>query len=348
METEDLKEMIQTAMELSKCRKCGCMKESIQTIESQLPKDNDKFTGLLCVAQSSLEKMEEIKYTWLGCKKCWSADITNAFDEAFPNLDSVHSVENIEVLSEDINLLPAIGEYHVLSLDYDSPVAISTLANIELADKISDIKPEGLSVIGKTETENIGIEKIIQNTLATPSIKYFIICGKDSEGHYSGSTLSSLINNGVDKSMRVIGSKGKKPVLSNMTMEEINDFRDQIELIDLTGCEDIGKILAELAKVTEIAKNRENYCRYRAEDLRKSQTPNTEIITAKEKDPKKVKLDKAGYFVIVPKLESKLILVEHYNYKKQLFRIIKGDSARDIYWTIIENNWVSEMSMRHT
>lgn len=95
------------------------------------------------------------------------------------------------------------------------------------------LKPDGLSIVGKTETENIGIEKIIKNVLALPSIKYLILCGKDTEGHYSGNTLVSLVKNGVDLNKRVIESKGKKPVLSNITKEEVDAFRNQIEIIDM-------------------------------------------------------------------------------------------------------------------
>lgn len=69
-----------------------------------------------------------------------------------------------------------------------------------------------------------------------------------------------------------------------------------------------------------------------------------EIVNVIEKDPNKVKLDKAGYFVIVPKPNADEILVEHYSNANKLLRIIKGYNARDIYWSIIENDWVTELS----
>ncbi len=47
------------------------------------------------------------------------------------------------------------------------------------------------------------------------------------------------------------------------------------------------------------------------------------IVKAEEKDPNAVKLDKSGYFVIVPKPDINIILVEHYNYTNQLLRIIE-------------------------
>lgn len=223
-------------------------------------------------------------------------------------------------------------------------MAVSTLGNSELAEKIAEVKSKGLSIVGKTETENIGVEKIIKNTLATPSIKYLIICGKDAEGHYSGNTLTSLINNGVDSNMRVIGSKGKKPVLSNTTKEEINAFRNQIEIIDMIECEDLEKILEKVQELTEKEENRYDCKESCHEDIKKPAWPRVEIVNAEEKDPYKVKLDRSGYFVIVPKVDINTILVEHYSYTNNLLRIIKGQDARNIYWTIIENGWVTEIS----
>ncbi len=228
-------------------------------------------------------------------------------------------------------------------MENDHPVAVSTLASIELAEKLSKAKPKGLGIVGKTETENIGIEKIIMNTLASASIRYLIICGKDSEGHYSGNTLVSLVDNGVDNNMRVIGSNGKKPILSNISKEEIIAFRNQIEIIDMIGCEDLELIFKKIQELSE----QSDKCSYKEncnEAIKKPIVPKIEIVNAQEKDPNKVKLDKSGYFVIVPKADINTIIVEHYDNINNLLRIIKGENARSIYWTIIENEWVTEIS----
>ena len=80
-----------------------------------------------------------------------------------------------DVLGGSGAILPALGEYHVLALDEKHPVAVSTLGDCELPDLLAAKNPKGLCVIGKTETENIGIEKIIQNTLAAPTIRYLLL-----------------------------------------------------------------------------------------------------------------------------------------------------------------------------
>lgn len=257
------------------------------------------------------------------------------------DLNSIHVIENDPL---EMKLLPAIGDYHVLALGPEYPIAISTLSNIELADQLAELPLGGVCIIGKTETENIGIEKIIQNVLATPSITYLVLCGKDSEGHFSGHTMRALAANGVDDKMRVIGSKGKKPVLANLTMEEVQAFRNQINVIDLIDCEDLSRILDKVHELQELRTTAHDAAVLVPTEAGYPAGDKTEIVRAGEKDPNKVTLDIAGYFVIVPKPERNLILVEHYSNKNKLLRIIQGTDARNIYWTIIENGWVTEMS----
>ncbi len=71
-------------------------------------------------------------------------------------------------------------------------------------------------------------------------------------------------------------------------------------------------------------------------------TRKTELVQAKE--PSNIVMDKAGYFVILPITGRNLINVEHYSYDNILLRVIEGKDAREIYWTIIENNWVTSLS----
>jgi len=66
-----------------------------------------------------------------------------------------------------------------------------------------------------------------------------------------------------------------------------------------------------------------------------------EYVVAAGTDPQRIKLDKAGYFVI--NIEGDTLLVEHYSYKDKLIRIIEGRDARSIYLTLIRNGWVSKL-----
>jgi tetrahydromethanopterin S-methyltransferase subunit A len=57
-----------------------------------------------------------------------------------------------------------------------------------------------------------------------------------------------------------------------------------------------------------------------------------------------VKLDKAGYFVIVLLPDKGVIDAEHYAYDNTLLRVIEGSSARALYAAIINGGWVMELS----
>lgn len=61
---KNLRDSIQTARELSKWRKCGCMKESLKTMKNELLKTRkDEFLELLSELETSIKKMETIEYT---------------------------------------------------------------------------------------------------------------------------------------------------------------------------------------------------------------------------------------------------------------------------------------------
>ncbi|MBU4077119.1 MAG: tetrahydromethanopterin S-methyltransferase subunit A [Euryarchaeota archaeon] len=93
----------------------------------------------------------------------------------------------------------------------------------------------GAALSGTLQTENIGIEKIVCNIVANPNIRYLIVCGKDVEGHNTGTAIKALMENGIDERRTIIGSQAKTPYLFNIPLEAISRFREQLSLIDLTG-----------------------------------------------------------------------------------------------------------------
>jgi tetrahydromethanopterin S-methyltransferase subunit A len=137
---------------------------------------------------------------------------------------------------------PIVGEYFIV--DANAHVAVVTLANLDLPKRIAAQHPEGLSITGKLETENIGVDKLIKNVISNPKLRSLVIAGVESTGYQSGQTLLALAENGIDSMGRVIGSRGKRPVLRNVTDEEVEAFRRQVQVVDLIGCEDVDRIIA--------------------------------------------------------------------------------------------------------
>ena len=330
---------LQQGMTLAKCRKCGCMKETLESLRSTLPSLQTEGSDLLKNVESWQKQMEPIKYACLGCKHCFPAAATNFLNQVFPEAALAQSLSCGFKVREQ-TWPPVPGEYFALCSGSNCPIAVSTLANVELAETLANIKPKGLCIIGKTETENIGIDKVIKNTITNPNIRFLLLAGKDPEGHRSGGTLLALWKNGVDENMRVIGSPGKRPFLRNVTREEVEAFRKQVQVVDLIGCEDVTKVVEKIRELSQ-SPNPSCSCEECAE-TKPVQISTVPVIQAKE--PVKVEMDKAGYFVIIPQPEKRIITVEHYSYDNKLLRIIEGKDARSIYYTITENSWISQLS----
>jgi tetrahydromethanopterin S-methyltransferase subunit A len=74
-----------------------------------------------------------------------------------------------------------------------------------------------------------------------PELRFILICGKEVKGHRAGQALLSLVNNGVDSSGKIIGAVGPNPIVAS-SAQDVEIFRHQVEIIDLIGTVDIGKI----------------------------------------------------------------------------------------------------------
>lgn len=331
---------LQEGMSLAKCRKCGCMKEMLENLETTLSENlTDTTSDLLRDTQHWLNQMKPIQYPCIGCAHCFPAVATNSFHKAFPESPQSHS-SGCDFEVRENTLFPVAGEYFALCHGEDCPVAVSTLASVGLAEQLANLKPRELCVVGKTETENIGVDKVIKNIVSNPTIRFLLLTGKDSEGHRSGKTLLALAENGIDDRMRVIGSPGKRPVLKNVTYEEVEAFRKHVQVVDLIECEDVEKIVEKMQALSQIERSSCD-CTKQSEKSNSIQPLITPILQAKE--PVKFRMDKTGYFVILPQPQRAAILVEHYSYDNVLLRTIEGRNAKSIYWTIVENGWVSQL-----
>lgn len=315
------------------------MRETLGKMRSaRLALENRKFPLTLEKIDMWLGQMEPIQYSCLGCHHCYPAVSLNLLSEKFPDVQIVESDCSFEIKKEAWPYVA--GEYVSFCKDSSCSVAVSTLASANLVDRLTEIKPRGLCIVGKTETENIGIDKIVKNTITNLSIRFLILSGRESEGHHSGKTLLALWNEGVDENMKVKNSPGWRPILKNISREDVETFRRQVQLIDMIGCEDPSRITAKISELTENAASNHTCCHGMASYVPSDQAPKIEAKAAASP----IKMDKAGYFIIVLAPEKHLISVEHYAYDNRLLHTIEGKTAPAIYSIIIQNGWVTELS----
>jgi tetrahydromethanopterin S-methyltransferase subunit A len=341
----EVNSLLQKGIQLAKCRKCGCMRGTLENLKASLSSLEVKGAReLLQNVNEWLQVLEPTEYPCFGCNYCIPPEAMTILTSRYPSIASSTLLSCDFQVSEDS--WPSVaGEYTVL--DKSAPVAVSTLASTELEEKLVKSRPAGLCIVGKTETENIGIDKIVKNVITNPAIGFLIVAGKDTMGHQSGKTLLSLWENGVDKNMRVIGSTGRRPIHKNVSLSEVNTFRKQIQIDNQIGCESVKlltKKIEELSQKTMTESLSSCGCHECDDEIIKK--PQTLVATPKIKavKPKSIKLDKAGYFVIIPSRKDKLITVEHYSYDNKLLRTIEGKNSRDIYFTIINNKWITDLA----
>ncbi len=148
---------------------------------------------------------------------------------------------------------PTSDTWPVVSGDYivgdpESPVAVVTLASHN-----EDIgAAAGAAISGPCKTENLGIEKVIANTVSNPNIRFMILCGAEVQGHITGESIKALHANGCDpEKKKITGAPGAIPFVENIPMDGVERFQNQMEIIDLIDIEDAGQITAKVKECIE-------------------------------------------------------------------------------------------------
>ncbi len=123
--------------------------------------------------------------------------------------------------------------------DY-SPVAVVVILKWqreETPKSIEDLVRAGVeagaALSGTLQTENVGLEKVICNVVANPNIRYIVVCGPESPGHFVGESIKALYENGMDSEKRIKGTNAPAPYLFNIPVEAVERFVKQTAFIDL-------------------------------------------------------------------------------------------------------------------
>ena len=317
-----------------KCRTCQCFYDTLLEFKEVLNRGKDNAEMKLRL--SGIIEKSGITHNCLGCEPCFPVPVSNALSEIMGisflrTCNPVCKPLTFMPLKKTAQLYPEQGE--VIIGNEKCSVAISTLCSDDLPAMLtSHLASDNFAIVGKTHTENIGIEKVIRNTVSNPSIRFIILCGKDSKGHMAGQSMISLFNNGVGYDKRIIGSKGQRPILKNLELIEIEHFRSQVEIIDLTGNEDIGEIEERIHSCLE--KNPGRFDK----TLSIKRKP---LVEAGK--PQKLILDPSGFFIIYPKKNEGRIYLEHYLKDGTLNETIYGENPGLMAATAIERGLLSRL-----
>jgi tetrahydromethanopterin S-methyltransferase subunit A len=321
--TEQMKE----GTAAKKCHPCGCFQAAVASFETTEP-GHRELADVLARARAVLV---EKKYDCLGCPVCFPAIAENAFADAFPGEVPAPACP-VDVPAERRGWPPLPGDYKVVR--YGAPVAVCTLNTVELWDSLAAHAPEGLALAGTLHTENLGIERIVRNVLANPHVRFLVLCGEDTRqaiGHLPGQSLAALCENGVDGAGRIHGARGKRPVLRNVTGEQIEAFRKQVELVSLVG--ELGQERIEAVVAA---------CATRDPGAFEGAPADGAVPVFPARQPSKLVLDPAGFLVVYPDASRGLVL-EHYRNEGVLECVIEGLNAAAVGATAVERGVVSRL-----
>ncbi len=322
---------VRTAAETRKCWACGCLRHALDAIDRAVP-EASRPTSLGEALGSARAHLVPQRYACLGCEVCYPAVALNALGAA-----GGCAIEEAACPTEPVEARsgwpPLPGSYRVLR--YQAPVAVCSLNSEELIDQVTAADAGAVSIAGTLQTENLGIERLITNVLANPSIRFVVVCGADSQkaiGHLPGQSLVALAQEGINASRRIINAKGKRPVLRNLETAAVDHFRRTVEVIDLVVTSDIDPIMAAVRA-----------CAARNPGPAEPFAPSSITQAIAGAVPERMIPDRAGYFVVFIDRVGSRLNVEHYQNNGVLTTIIEGHSAAEVYMTVIERGLLTRL-----
>ncbi|WP_437723539.1 DUF4346 domain-containing protein [Sorangium sp. So ce861] len=323
-----VREQLDEAVAAKKCHGCGCLQQTVAALGQ---------TEAAPALAPSLDAARAVfipkKYDCLGCAVCYPAIAANAFAEAFPAASAHLDLCPTEAPEARAGWPPLPGDYRVLR--YGAPVAVCTLNDASLASRLADASPDELAIVGTMHTENLGIERMITNLLANPHVRRLVLCGDDTQqavGHLPGQSLQSLVENGVDDAGRIRGAKGKRPMLKNVSREEIDAFRKQIELVPAIGETDMKRLIELVRSVGRSAPGPFDGA---------PRASAVERVTTTE--PRRLVPDPAGYFVVYPDARRGVLSVEHFANAGVLTCVLEGKTPAALYSAIIGRGLITRL-----
>ncbi len=325
MGVDEAVKQLKEAVAARKCWQCGCLHSSLRAIEEAYPK-SARPEPLASIVELARSCLSDVKYECLGCEVCWPALAINALGvegDACPS----------EVAEAREGWPPLPGSYNVLR--YHAPVAVCTLTDESLSKTVVPAAGAEIALVGTMQTENLGIERLMQNTLANSNIRFVVLCGADSRqavGHLPGQSLIELSRSGVDERMRIIGAQGKRPVLRNVSREAAEHFRRTVEIVDMIGETSVPHILDTVKA-----------CAARNPGPAEPFAGTRSVATVAGYLPERMISDSAGYFVVFPDCRRRLLVLEHYRNDGVLDVVIEGRAASELYIPAIENSLVSRL-----
>lgn len=226
--------------------------------------------------------------------------------------------------------------------DSSATIAVCTLTSPELMEPLS--KVPGVAIIGRLVTVNLGIEKVILNTISNENIRYLLVCGKESPVFHPAQALQCLFKNGIDDEQRIEGAEGHFPVLNNMQPQQVERFRQQVQLVNHTGELSEKKLCNTIAELK--GQNKSPF-------VEKGPVNTNASDVSKKSSFKKIRpggkrgtpaYDPEGFFVITIDKTNSEIVLQHYHSDHTPAHEMRGRRADAMIRALVRAGLVSQLS----
>jgi tetrahydromethanopterin S-methyltransferase subunit A len=312
-----------------KCRACGCFHALLRALATDRRLNSWPEELVEAVTQAQ-ECLTEVQYDCFGCEVCLPPLIVTALSQAIgDDLGELDLCPGEQVAARP-GWPPLPGSYIVRR--FCAPVAVCSLMAETLAQTLAREAGPELSLVGTLATENLGIERVIHNVLANPHIRYLILCGPDSQqevGHFPGQSLLALAQNGLDRRGRILGARGRRPVVKTISRDAVEHFRQTVTVVDLIGTSEVAPILTMIEACA--AQNPGPAVAFPSTNLPDSIPGYL---------PKRMVADPAGYFVVYADRPRGLLSLEHYRNDGVLDAVIEGRTAAELYTPAIDKGLI--------
>lgn len=226
------------------------------------------------------------------------------------------------------------GRYYVV--DDTAPVVVVMPDNEALAETLSALSVQGLCMISSICHSASDVEKLTRNVEANLAVHCIVLVGGEEGKDYPAvEALCAIFDDdeGISEKARRIahGARGKLKAFDFAALQK------RVHVVNMLDCAEVDKIVAGVIKHGSEGQRPDAGFVVQGHDT----TLGVQRIIAPSSISHDYQHDKAGNFIIGT--DKKSIVVEHYNSKGELLRLIQGASARDLCIMLIRNGWVSRL-----
>jgi tetrahydromethanopterin S-methyltransferase subunit A len=226
------------------------------------------------------------------------------------------------------------GRYYLI--DDTAPVIVVMPDNEMLAETLSALSVQGLCMISPSCRSASDVEKLTRNVEANLAVRRIVLVGGDEGKDYPAlEALCAIFDDdeGISEKARRIAHRAR----GKLKTFDFAALQKRVDVINMLDCVEVDKIIAGIVKHASEGQRPDTGFVVQGYDS----TLGVQRVIAPTSISHDYQHDKAGKFIIGT--VENAIVVEHYNSKGELLRLVQGGSARDLCIMLIRNGWVSRL-----